>query len=196
MLDISVSKFHEVVPLVENKVPHRLHARLEQTPSESHPQICTRHTTVHWGRTDFFNDNFGRLTGTKPLFWGTRVGVTGPFFTSQVTILLINRSMDKISTLHWACWGVNSWRTDLKLMYDFPRVLIWQCMVSFDALNSFFGFSSKTLRIFSISYNLSLPEHAKSLVFSFPVLKCLNHRFITHSLINLLEEMCQSPRTL
>ena len=34
MLGMYVSKFHEFVRLVENKDPHRLHARLEQTPSE------------------------------------------------------------------------------------------------------------------------------------------------------------------
>ena len=34
-------KFHELVPVVENKDPHRLHARLEQTPSESHIQNST-----------------------------------------------------------------------------------------------------------------------------------------------------------
>ena len=29
-------KIHELVPVVEHKVPHRLHARLKQTLSESH----------------------------------------------------------------------------------------------------------------------------------------------------------------
>ena len=29
MLGISVSKFYKLVPVVENKDPHRLHARLE-----------------------------------------------------------------------------------------------------------------------------------------------------------------------
>ena len=37
-LDISVSKFHDLVPVVQNKDPPRLHALLEQTPSESHLQ--------------------------------------------------------------------------------------------------------------------------------------------------------------
>ena len=30
--------------------------------------------------TDFFNDDFGRLTGTEPLFRGVRVAVVDPFF--------------------------------------------------------------------------------------------------------------------
>ena len=52
-LGISISKFHELVPVVENKHPHRLHARLEQTPSESHLQNSTKHTTILWGQTNF-----------------------------------------------------------------------------------------------------------------------------------------------
>ena len=66
--------------VVENKNPHRLHVRLEQTPSESHLQTSTRHTTLLWGRTEFFNDDFGRLTGTEPLFRGVRISVKDPFF--------------------------------------------------------------------------------------------------------------------
>ena len=57
------------------------------------------------------------LTGTEPLFWGVRVAVIYPF-SSHVTILQINLSSMRlpiswwqISTLHWACWGVNSWGT-------------------------------------------------------------------------------------
>ena len=75
MLGISVSKFHEFVPVVENKDPHRLYARLEQTPSESHLQNSKKHTAVLCGRTYFFNDEFGRLTGTESLFRGVRVAV-------------------------------------------------------------------------------------------------------------------------
>ena len=49
---MSLSKFHELVPVVDNKDPHRLHARLEQSPSESHLQNS---------EPLFFNVDFGRL---------------------------------------------------------------------------------------------------------------------------------------
>ena len=52
MMGISVSKFHEPVPVVENKDPQRLHGHLKQTLSESHFQISIRHTTLIWGRAD------------------------------------------------------------------------------------------------------------------------------------------------
>ena len=65
-LRISVSKFHELVPVVENKDPQQ-----------------------HYGPNGFFNDDFGKLTGTEPLFRGVRVAVIDPFL-SHVTILLIN----------------------------------------------------------------------------------------------------------
>ena len=174
------------VRVVWNKLP-------AVTPSNS-----TRLTTLPLGRTDFFNDNFGTLTGTEPLFRGVRVAVIDPFF------ITCDNSRDKyfiqgitdnltadIPTLHWACWGVNSWGTDLQLLYDFPRVLSWRCIEYFDASSSwvilrilFCGFSSKILRIFSISHNLDLPERGKSLEFTSPVLKLRNHRCTTHSLIN------------
>ena len=35
MLGVSVSKFHELVSVVENKDPYGLHVRLEQTPTAS-----------------------------------------------------------------------------------------------------------------------------------------------------------------
>ena len=92
MLDISVSKFHELVPVVKNNDPHRLHTRLEQTPSESHIQNSTTHTELLWDRNDFFNDDFGTLTGTEPLFRGVRFAVTGPFSSHVTIILLINLS--------------------------------------------------------------------------------------------------------
>ena len=78
MLGTSVSKLHEFVPVVENKDPHWLHARLEQTPSET-PSIFhqTHNSTLR--PNSFFNDDFGRLTGTEPLFWGVSVAVIDPF---------------------------------------------------------------------------------------------------------------------
>ena len=56
MLGILVSKFHQLVPVVENKDPHRLHARLEQTPSGSHLQNSTRHITLLWERNYFYTE--------------------------------------------------------------------------------------------------------------------------------------------
>ena len=90
MLGISVSKFHELVPVVENKDPYRLHACLEQTPSEPDPQNSTR-CTLLWGRADFFNDDLGRLTGTEALV---------AFFITR------DNSPDNGITI--LCWGVNS----------------------------------------------------------------------------------------
>ena len=55
MLGISVSKFHELVPVIVNKDPCiDCTSRLEQTPSESRHQNSIRHTTLLWGQTDFF----------------------------------------------------------------------------------------------------------------------------------------------
>ena len=90
MLGISVSKFHELV-LVDKDL-HRLHARLEQTFSESH-QNSTRQKTLLLGRTNIFNDVFGRLIGTEPLFRGVRVAVKDPF------LIICDNSPDK-STIH------------------------------------------------------------------------------------------------
>ena len=142
------------------------------TPSKFHQ---THNITLRPNR--FFYDNFDRLTETEPLFRGVRVAVINPF-SSHVTILLINLSFmgfsiswRQISTL---CWSVNSWDTDLQLLYDFPSILILQCMVSFDATSSshglwvlFCGSSSKTMGIFTILHNLELPESGKFLVFSY-----------------------------
>ena len=80
MLGISVSNFHELVPVVENKDPHTLHARLEQTPSESHLQISTKHTILLWARTDVFNDDFGRLMGSNHSFEASELAVINTFF--------------------------------------------------------------------------------------------------------------------
>ena len=86
MLGNFVSKFHELVLVVDNKDPHRLNAHLEQTTNESYFQNITRHT-LFWGRTDVFNDQFGRLTGIEPLFRGVRAAVIDHFLS-----LLINLS--------------------------------------------------------------------------------------------------------
>ena len=156
-------KFHKLI-VVENK---DLHTRFEHIPKETRLHNSIRHTVLLWGRTDLFNEGFGKLMGNEPLFRGISVAVIDPFFTTCGNLLINLSSMGlptswrHISTLLWACWG-----TDLQLLYDFPSVLIWWCMVTFDAPSSsdillvlFFRFSSKTLHIFSISYYLGLPEH-------------------------------------
>ena len=114
----------------------------------------------------FLNDDFGKLTGTEQLFRSVRGLVIDPFFITCY-------NSDK-SIIHWITDKLTgnihstldlltcqSWGTDLQLLYDFPSVLIWQCMVSFDAQSSsdnlqvlFCGFSSETLHILSISVNL------------------------------------------
>ena len=89
-----------------------------------------------------FNYDFRRLMRTEPLFRGVKVELIDPFL-SHATILLINVSSiglpltwRQISTLRWACWDESLWGTDLQLLYGFPNVLIWRCMVSFDAPSS------------------------------------------------------------
>ena len=82
MLGISIPKLYKLVPVVENKDPHRLHAPLERTFSESHLQNSTRHTTSLSGRTDIFYVDFGRLTWTEPLFRDVRVQVIDTFFST------------------------------------------------------------------------------------------------------------------
>ena len=71
--DNYISKFHELVPAAENKDPHRLHERFEQTSSEQ-----THNITL--GPNLFFNDDFGRLAGSEPLFRGVRVAVMDQCF--------------------------------------------------------------------------------------------------------------------
>ena len=140
------------------------------------------------GAPIFLTDYFVTLTGTEPLFRGIMIAVIDPF-SSNVTIFPINLSSIglpiswwQISTPRWACWDVNSLATDLQLLYDLPSVLISRSMISFetpsysDSLRVHFCDFFKTLRVFSISNNLDLPERGKSLVFSSPVLKRWHHR--------------------
>ena len=77
---------------------------------------------------------------------------------------------------------------EVQLLHDFPSVLIWRCMVSFDAPSSseslrifFCEFSSNSAHILNIP-NLGRPERDKSLVFSSPVLKRWNLCCATRSL--------------
>ena len=85
----NVSKFHELIPVIENKGPYRLHDRLKKKKKErkklpvNHTFKIPSDTQYYFGvETDFFNDDFGRLTGTKPVFWGVRIVATDPFFST------------------------------------------------------------------------------------------------------------------
>ena len=81
MLDIFLSKFHELIPIVENKDLHQLHAHLEQTPSKSHIQKFHQTHNISLGPNQlFFYDDLGRLTGTELLLRGVTVAVIDPFF--------------------------------------------------------------------------------------------------------------------
>ena len=189
LLGIPVSKFHELVPVVENKDPHRLHPRLEQTPSESHFKNSTRHTLL-WGQTEFFSRclwqvNGGRVTVSR------RQGCSNmyPFF------ITCDNSPDK-SIYH----GItDKLITDIHptlsllgcqfMRYRFSKCLnlvmywiFWRTKFFWQHTSTFiWGFSSTNLRIFSISHNFGLPERGKSLVFSSPVLKRWNHPWATRS---------------
>ena len=95
----------------------------------------------------------------------------------------------QISIVCWACWGVNSWGTDLQLLYDFPSDLIWRWMVSFhvqsffDSLRVLFcGFIPNSAYT-SILKNLDLLERGKSLVFFFPSVETLESS-LCHTLTN------------
>ena len=172
MLDISVSKFHELVPVVEYKDPHHLHAHLEQTVSESHLQNSTRHTTFLWYQISFFNDDFGRLTGTEPLFRGIRVEVIDPFY------ITCDNSPDT-SVIHGITYklvaNIHSMLTMLRCQFMryrstasvwFSKCLnltingiIWCTQVLLKAYEYFScGFTSKILGIFSLSHNWGLSE--------------------------------------
>ena len=63
MLSIFVSKFNELILVVENKDPHRLHARLKQTQLQIPPG--TQH---YFGAEPIFYYDFGRLAGTESVF--------------------------------------------------------------------------------------------------------------------------------
>ena len=133
MLGITISKFNELVPVNVNKDQHRLHARLEQTPSKSLLQNSNTYT------------NFG----AEPIFITmTLAGWRGPShcFSSHVTILQINLSSMGLSISWWKIStvrsGVNSWGTDrpIHLLYDFPSVLLfWRCASSSDNLRVLFA---------------------------------------------------------
>ena len=195
MLGIFVSKFHEFVSVVENNDPLRLHAPLEQSLSESHLQNSTRHTKLLWDRTDYFNDDFGRLTWNEPLFRGVSIAVIDPFFItcdnspdkSIIHGITDNLKIDIHSTLSQLRCQFMRYRSTAsvwfsKCLYLGTYVTFWCNKFYWPPTSTIWWFSSKSLRIFSISHKLSLPECGKSLVLSLTVLKRWNHRCATLSL--------------
>ena len=130
MLGISVSKFHELVQLLREKI------RIEWTLVWK--ELPVNHTlkippaTQHYFGAEpiFFSDDFSRLSGTEPFFRSVRVGVIDPFFITcdnspdkSIIHGFTDTLMTEISTLRWACWGVNSKDKDLQLLYDFSKCL-------------------------------------------------------------------------
>ena len=105
-----------------------------------------------------FNDDFGRLLGTEPLFRGIRVAVIYPFFIicfNSPDKSIIHGITDKLttaiySTLNLLRYQLMRYRSTATVW--FYNVLIWRYMVYFDASSSsdsirvlFSWFSSKTL---------------------------------------------------
>ena len=138
------------------------------------------------GPNQFFNYDFGRLTGTEPLFRGFRIAVIDSCFITcdnSPDKSIIHGITGKLTTDIHSMFNMLRCQfrsSDLQFLYDFPCFSIWRCMLSFDAPNSsdslrilFCGFSSKPLRIFFISHNLGLPERGKCLVFFFFSLETL-----------------------
>ena len=103
-------------------------------PSESHLQRSTRQTTFHWGRTDFFNDDFGRLTGIEPLFRGVRVAVLDQVFITCNNDKSFNHGITGKMTypLYGEPTEVSIHEVQIySFCMIFQSVLIWQCMVPF-----------------------------------------------------------------
>ena len=126
------------------------------------------------------------LSGTKLLFRGVRVVVIDSFFITCVnspdkSIIhgISDKQMTDIHSTMRLLW-CQFMRYGSTLLYYFPRILIWRCMLSFDPPSS-----SKTLRMLAIAHNLDHPECGKSLLFSSPVLKRWNHCCATCSLVTL-----------
>ena len=151
-------------------------------PSKFHQ---THNITLEPNR--FFSDNFDRLTGTESLFLGVRVAVMDPFFItcdnspdkSNIRGITDKLTTDIHSTLSMLKCQFMRYRSTASVW--FSKCLNPAMYGNFDAPSSpnslwvlFCGFSSKTLRVFSIFHNLDLPERGKSLVFSSPAFKRWN----------------------
>ena len=155
MLDSSISKFHELVPVVESKDPHRLHA--------AHLQNSTRNTLL-WGQTDF-STILTRLTGTESLFRGVRVQVIYPFFITCDSYLdksIIHWITDKLttdihSTLSLLTCQFMRYRSTASVW--FSMCLNLRCKVSFDA-----PCSSDSLRVFFADFLPKLCIYSQYLI--------------------------------
>ena len=104
-------------------------------------------------KLNFFNNGFGRLAGTEPLFRGFRFGVINPF------LITCDNSPDK-----YIIYEITNKLTDIHSMLS-----LLSCQ--------FMRYRSTAYVWFS-----KLPECGKFLVFSSPVLKCWNHCRTTLSL--------------
>ena len=187
--------------------PHRLHAHLEQTPSDHTTKIPL--DTQHYFRAKpiFFNDDFGRLTGTEPLFQGVWIVIIDPFFIicdNSLDKSIIHRITDKLmadihSTLSLLRCQFMRYSSTTSLWFSkcLNQVMygIFWCTKFFWQFTCIFcGFPYKPLHIFSISHNLGLPERGKSSMFSSPVLKHWNHRCATQSLMTPSPSSSHIPR--
>ena len=143
------------------------------TPSKFHQ---THNITVEPNR--FLNDDFDKLAGTGPLFLEVRVVIDLLLITcdNSPDESIINGITDKLTTdIHFT---LSLLRCQFMRYRSIASVWFFKwlnlAMYGIFWCTKFFWqhtstFSSKTLRIFTISHNLGRTEHGKSLVFSSPV---------------------------
>ena len=139
--------------------------------------------------------NFLTMILADWLFRGVRVTVIDPFFitcNNSPDKYIIHRITDKLTTDIHSMWNLlrcqfMRYRSTAfvwfsKSLYLAMYGIFWFTKFFWQPTSTFCGFSSKTVRIFSIFHNLGLPECGKSLVFSSTVLKRCNYRCATRSL--------------
>ena len=100
--------------------------------------------TQFCGQTNLFYGDFGRLTGTEPMFWSVRVAVIDPLYIAcdnSPDKSIIHGITDKLTTDIYSL--LNLLRCQFKRYRStasvFQNVLIWRGMVSLDALSFFFA---------------------------------------------------------
>ena len=199
MLGISIRKSHELVPVVENKDPHRLHGIWNKLPV-NHTFKFPLDKQHYFGAEPIFNDDLGRLTGTEPLFLGARVAVIDPFFitcNNSPDMFIIHAIIDKLTTdIHsrlslFRCQFMRYRFTDSvwfsKCLNLAMYGIFWCATFFWQPTSTFCRFSCKTLYMFSVSHNLDFPVRGKCLVFYSPVLKRWNivvpHAYWRHLLL-------------
>ena len=173
----------------------RIKIHIVSTPAWNHTFKIPPDTQHHFGAEAIFNDGFGSLTGTEPLFRCVRFAIIYPFLVTCDNSLyksIIHVITDKLTTdIHST---LSLLRCEFMKYRSTASVWFYKCLnlalngifyapSTFDSLRILFcGSSSKILHTFSISHNLGLPERGKSLVFSSPVWKLWNHHCATRSL--------------